>query len=71
MPQYELLNVGDKVLITQGDDFDKGVIVEIALSPNAPEVRSHIVEIERSKVVNYAFGMNRPIIDRYRMTKIS
>ncbi len=67
----EPLNVGDKVSITHGDDFNKGVIVEISISPNAPEVRSHIVEIERSKVVNYAFGKNRPIIDRYRMTKIS
>ena len=67
----EPLNVGDNVSITHGDDFNKGVIVEIALSPNAPDVRSHIVEIERSKVVNYSFGMNRPIIDRYRMTKIS
>lgn len=67
----EPLNVGDKVSITQGDDFNKGVLVEIALSPNAPGVRSHIVEIERSKVVTYAFGKNRPIIDRYRLTKIN
>ncbi len=67
----EPLNVGDNVEITHGDDFNKGVIVEIALSPNAPEVRTHIVEIERAKVVTYAFGRNRPIIDRYRLTKIN
>ena len=67
----EPLKVGDNVSIEYGDDFNKGVIVDILRSPNDLEVRTHIVEIERAKVVSYAFGMNRPIIDRYRLTKIN